>query len=314
MAALIVRVHSRHGRGVEYHRIDADELRIGRALDNDLIVADPYLGAAQFRLVREGERLALEVLDRTNEVLVNGRRREESLIELASGDEIDVGHTALAVLREDTPVAPARRMPSSVWGQLGAWRPLASALALLAVAALSVLMDWLGTVDDPQWHELIAGSLGLLAVLLGWATVWALIARVNRHQAQFSGHLALACIVVLAGFAISTAVEYAAYAADLSGLVNAGDWLSGGLLLFLLCCGEFSMSTHLRRPVLAGALAALIPLALLFAFQWAGREEFDPEPDATMLLRPPFAKLSAGRSFDDYDARLTELFQSAGTD
>ena len=314
MAAVIVRVAPRHGRAAEHHRIDADTARIGRAFDNDVIVPDPFVGAAQFRLRREGERLLLEVLDRTNPVLVNARRCEESLIELASGDEIGIGHSVLTVLREDTPVAPTRRIPSSLWGRLGAGRPLVAALALLAVGATSILLDWLSTVDAPQWHELIASALVLGAILLGWATAWALIARTNRHHAQFAGHLALACLVVLAGFAISAVVEYAAYASDTAQAVNLGDWLSGALLLFLLCYGEFRMATHLRRPALAGLLAALLPLGLLAAFQWASREEFNPQPDTATLLRAPFAKLRTGRTLDDYDAELAELFERVRAD
>ena len=314
MAALILRVGPRHGRGGEYRRIGADSVHIGRAFDNDLIVADPFVGAAQFRLSRAGERSVLEVLDRTNPVHLNGRLGEQATIELASGDRVEFGHSSLTVLREDTPVLPTRRLPSSWWGRLGSWRPVAAALALAGVAAASLWADFLASVDEPKWDELAAGALKLAGLLLCWSALWSIVGRSIRQQANFAGHLALACAVVLAAFGLTPLGEYAMYAFDAAGATDALDWGGAAALLFALCYGEFRLATSLRRPALAATLAVALPLLVLGGLEWAARAQFDPQPPALTLLRPPFAKLRSGRSPDDYDEVLGALFDSLPRD
>ena len=41
---------------------------------------------------------------------------------------------------------------------------------------------------------------------------------------------------------------------------------------------------------------------------WAARKDYDPQPAEMTLLRPPFAKLRAGRAPEDYDEALAALF------
>jgi len=315
VAAVIVRAGPRHARGGgESRRLERGELRIGRAPGNDLVLADPYVGATQFRLLRAGEGVVLEVLDRTNPVRVNGLRREEASIALASGDEIEIGHSLLGVLREDAAVAPTRVLPSTWWARIGAWRPAVAVLLLLAAGATSLWVDYLATYAEPRWDELLSGTLTLLAVLLGWAALWAVIGRSLRHPAQFAGHLALASTVVLAAYLLTATIEYGLYALDLARLSEPLDWAGGAALLFLLCCGEFRLATQLRRPALAAALAVALPLATLAAFDWAAREDYDPQPPALTLLAPPFAKLAEGRSAEAYDELLAGLFEDVRAD
>jgi hypothetical protein len=315
VATLIVRAGPRHARGGgESRRLAEGALGIGRAPGNDLVLADPYVGAAQFRLSRAGEDVVLEVLDRTNPVRVNGQRRDEATLTLASGDEIEIGHSLVTVLREDAVVAPTRVLPSTWWARLGSWRPAAAALALLAAAGTSLWVDFLATVDTPRWDELLSGTLTLATVLLGWAALWAVVGRSVRQQAHFAGHLALACAVVLAGFALSALIEYGLYALDAARFAEALDWAGGAALLFLLCYGEFRLATHLRRPAIAAVAAVLLPLATLAIFEQAAREDYDPQPQALTLLGPPFAKLAEGRSAEDHDELLAGLFEELRAD
>jgi hypothetical protein len=315
MAALIVRAGPRHARGaMERVRLEDGVLDIGRAPGNALVLADPFVGPAQFRLHYRDGSIRLEVLDRTNPVRLNGRRCDDATLVLASGDEVEVGHSVVAVLRADTPVTPARVLPSTWWARIGAWRPFAAALLLAGAGAASIGLDFIATVDAPRWDELASGTLKLMLVLAGWAALWAFIGRAVRQQAHFAGHLALVCAVVLAGFALTALTEYGLYAFDAAHFAEACDWGGGAVLLFALVYGEYRLATHLRQPVPAALVTVALPLALLAAFEWAARGDFDEQPAALTLLSPPFAKLVEGRSPEDYDEVLAGLFADVRAD
>jgi hypothetical protein len=314
VAALILRVAPRHGRGLEYHRFDGGEIRIGRALDNDLILPDPFVGAEQFRIRREPEALVLEVLDRTNPLSVNGRRREEARIELSSGDELEIGHSAIAVLRADTPVAATRVMSTTLWARLGRLRPLIALAGIALTALASIAIDFFDSFEDPDWEGMIWGALFMCSIVLGWATLWAMLGRLLRHQAQFWAQLAAASLIVVLTMLVSIGAEYASYASGLDEITNAADWALNALLLVLLIDVSLRLATTLHRPLLPAFLVVALPVALLAAFEYAGEEEFAPQPEVDTLLLAPFAKLRPGMQFDDYEEKLAAVFGEAGED
>lgn len=309
MAALILRITGRGTRTPEFRRFEGGCVRVGRGLDNELILPDPYLGAEQFRILREDGALWLELRDRTNPLRVNGRPCGSGRCALSPGDEITVGHTTLTVLLADTPVAPARALSESAWMQPARWQAPAALLLLLATTLCSALLDFLDSVETIEWVDVLAGGLYVAAIPLVWASAWAALGRLTRHQAHFWAQLALASVFVLLAMCETLAVAYLAYATGVETLLELADWAFTALLLFVLLWGSLRLATGLARPWLAALPAAVLPLALLAVFEHAGSEAFSPQPQADTLLLAPFAKLRDGMSLEAYDAALGELFE-----
>ena len=71
--------------------LNAPMVRIGRSLDNDIVLADDPVSAAHCQLERIDSAFRLTDLDSTNKTWVNGRSIDT--IVLKSGDEIRVGRT-----------------------------------------------------------------------------------------------------------------------------------------------------------------------------------------------------------------------------
>jgi pSer/pThr/pTyr-binding forkhead associated (FHA) protein len=68
-------------------------LAIGRASDNQVVLADPQASSRHARLVAEPGGVVVEDLDSTNGTFVNGQQVSRQL--LAPGDRIRVGHTEM---------------------------------------------------------------------------------------------------------------------------------------------------------------------------------------------------------------------------
>ena len=311
MDALVLRVATRHGRGAEFHKFSADAVSVGRGLHNDVIVADPWYGAAQFRLRRAEGRILLDVLDATNPALLNGRRCSGTGIALEPGAVLTLGQTVVKVMLESTPVPPARTDSWAWWAPLGRGRPVLAVLLVALTAAAALYFDYLDTFEVPDWGELLSGVLFLVLVITGWAGLWAVAGRVLRNQPQFSSQLFVSALVTLLTMVLTLGAGYVAYAIGFDAAVHALDWLLGAMLSFTLVYANLRLATNLRRPATAAALLVGLLVFLAYGFEWLEEEEFSPHPVTETLLRAPFAKLRSGLPPDAYAERLDELFAAA---
>jgi hypothetical protein len=309
MEALVIRLGTRHGRGWEHHKLAGEVLSVGRALHNDLILADPYLGAEQFRIHRDGERILLDILDATNPATLNGKPCAGHDIGLQSGDRIAIGQSVIEVLLESASVAPTRSMPSTLWSRLGNWRPVLAFMALLSTGLSALYIDYLDTYEELDWGELLSGPVFLVLLIVCWASLWAIVGRVLRNQPGFSSHLFVSALTMLLAMNCTLASGYIGYASGFARVAYAVDWFGSALLSFTLLYFNLRFATSLRRPWIAAASTVLLLVLLIYGFEWIGEEEFMPYPPEESLLKPPFAKLRDGVTVDEWDETLRELFR-----
>lgn len=83
-----------------------DSLVVGRALDADLTLTDPFLSRRHSRLYRTGEDLMVEDLGSRNGTLVNGQRIAGPT-PVGPGDVITISNSVITVLAEASPIRAA---------------------------------------------------------------------------------------------------------------------------------------------------------------------------------------------------------------
>ncbi len=71
MDALVVQIGARQGRVAEVTRSVGDQMAIGRAYDNDLVLTDLHVAPHQLAFTKQDDGWNLRVLDHTNPVLLN---------------------------------------------------------------------------------------------------------------------------------------------------------------------------------------------------------------------------------------------------
>jgi pSer/pThr/pTyr-binding forkhead associated (FHA) protein len=74
-------------------QITSDVINIGRMIDNDLAIDDPYVSRYHIQLRRRGSEYLLFDINSSRGTLVNGVRVREHA--LRSGDVIDIGRSRL---------------------------------------------------------------------------------------------------------------------------------------------------------------------------------------------------------------------------
>ncbi len=194
MGALgLVEVLERDGSVRQSFAVRAWPLRIGRALDNDVVLSDPHVAPTHLTIeptdTPDGG-LALTVADTLNGVLLGSRRwRAGERVVLAAdapATELTVGRTRLRLrlagqpLAAELPVAAAL-IDSTRLGQV------ALAAVLLLVGLL--FQTYLDTDPDTLGRAVAGMLLASVAGATVWCGLWSLLSKMFTHQTRFGWHL-----------------------------------------------------------------------------------------------------------------------------
>ena len=195
--------------------VTAWPLRIGRALDNDVVLSDPHVAAHHLTIAtaEADTGLTLTLADTRNGALLGHQRLRggDSAALAAEGQPIDItlGRTHLRLrlpghaVAAELPLAPADPLLRHA---------LPIALAALLLIAGTVFTTWLDT--DPENLTRALGST-LLTGIVGaaiWCTAWALLSKTFTRQAHFGWHVRVFVIASLAWLVVGALPPLIAFA------------------------------------------------------------------------------------------------------
>jgi len=251
--------------------------RIGRALDNDVVLTDPHVAPHHFRLDHPADNvLVLETGETVNGVTIGMRRvAAGSRTELApeSDGSIDVvaGRTRLRLRLAESPLAPELPLATHAVRRLQLLPTLVLAAVLLAGVAFATYLD-----SDPDNFGRSIGNTLLAGITVAalWCGAWALLSKTITRQGHFGWHLRVFVIGALALLGLTAVPGLFAFALSwpwLTSYAFIGTFAVGAAALYYHLLGvEPARPRRLRWVVAAGALAG-IGLTMWFNQQRTGR-------------------------------------------
>lgn len=312
MAALILEITSRHGS--HYHPIDKAVTRVGRALDNDIIVTDPTVSAYHFliRQTADGGHELLSIADE-NGIRI-GRRTVDGAVGLDSLPlTFEAGRTRFNILDRSQPVA-ATRLISCREGSacvFGHWSWAFALFALLLV--FSAYENYLSTPRILNWDTYWSDQLTLTGTAVGLALGLLLINRLTSHRWDFAASLSFTSLILIVSFLFDQALSFTDYffTSELPGLLANLAW--AGLLL-PLATAWFLIRLNHGNHVLAWMLVVALfttPAYLQFkalATEYDLFDEFSKKTHYSNALYPWDIRLPQTISIDEFAANnlLTE--------
>jgi hypothetical protein len=246
----------RDGRSARVRDVWQWPLTIGRAIDNDLVLDDPFVAPHHARLeLADDGSLRLQVLHTQNGVQMGGRRHAQgaALPVPAGGSLLQVGGITLRLRLPGEMLAAEQPLPVATG--LQRWLPLAAGALVLAQTTAE---HWLGLDPGAGTSAWLPQLVGVAGALAGWAGLWALMSKLFQHRFDFNAHLRILLPWLLATMVVAQV---------LPGLAAALDWpwlwhLSGPAQVVL---GTLLVRAHLmhvlpshRRAVSAAVAAALL--------------------------------------------------------
>jgi pSer/pThr/pTyr-binding forkhead associated (FHA) protein len=297
------------------HRVRVERLpfRLGRALDNELVLEDPHACAHHAEL-RYGPEGGVELVDlgSLNGSFLGQERRRRERIELTGGGVVRLGHTALRYRPADERLPPTELDPLATSSLHGLDRPWPALGAITLAAAVLAVQSMIGSVQVLKAGTLAGMVLPALLVLALWALAWALVNRVLSHRFHYGGHLAVASLGLVLASAVDTLVGYAGFAFALDELMaELREWLLAGVIALVVYA-------HLRL-ISRGRSEALIVPAAVVGLGWVtlsllpslGDERFQSEPALASSLKPPAAAIASGQSGEEFYESVLDVFAAA---
>lgn len=291
--------------------IDAFPAVIGRGLDCDLIVADPYVSARQaaIRVAESGWEIC-DLSDR-NPTQLNGRALAEGAWRpLQSGDSIVLGRTEMMAYAPDHAVAPALPLPREGGFSALFARPWLSAAvfaaALAAAGAYAYLEIW---SDEPAMASalMVAAAFFVMTV---WAGLWSVVGRLAVNRSRFVMQLGMVACYIVVALVVSALLRGVDF-------LLSGSWLSQGLsvaaqmvLLTALAYGCLGAATGLdpRRRVQGAASFAGGLLLSIMSLSAIGAMGFTPSPPFSSSLSPSLARFAQAVPAESFMADSAALF------
>jgi hypothetical protein len=279
-----VEILSRHRDVTARFRSNGPEVRIGRGYDNDVIVDDPYVAARHLRVFRdEAGQLVAEDTGSVNGTFVDGGRSRLTRIIVDGTKTIRIGQTYLRIREIGHAVEP-ERVARPDRGML----PMLGGAALGAVTlGIYMLKVWLTQTGEPRVSTYLTPSLTIIATVLAWAGLWALLSRIFSGQSRFLRNL----LIVLAGaFALSLYNELAQI------LAFAWTWPAASSYQYVVIWSILAVMCffHLRevgpaRLWLKGAIVTTVLVTVIGAQTLQQSEAFSDSgrQNTTRLLMPP---------------------------
>jgi FHA domain len=181
----LIELQGRDGRPQQALPVLAWPLTIGRALDNHLVIDDPFV-AAHHALIAPGPdgTLQLHVGNTHNGVQLGKRHLAVGAAEPlpAGGTTLTLGQTTLRLRLPGEVLAPERRLlPSRGWAA-----PLVMAAVLVALVLVGHWISLDPGADTVAWLPTLT-TLPVLVAL--WCGGWALASKIFQHRFEFTAHL-----------------------------------------------------------------------------------------------------------------------------
>lgn len=293
MTAALLEVLDRDGHVRHYLRVDAWPVRVGRALDNELVLDDPHVAAHHFRIDRDEAGVFVEVGESVNGLRAGGARLVQGE-RAAVGEQplaLDVGDSHLRLRLAEHVIAPERPLqaPTSFWHAAGP--PLGAGLLVLAAFLFSTWLD-----SDPDHFARSVGSMLVSVLTAGgvWLAGWSLVSKIFTRRSHFLWHLRVMLFGVLALDVAGNLLTLLAFSLSLPPLSSfsfvATYALVAAMLYFHMLGVEPRRPGRLRGAAL-GMFVAATCISMWFNHQRSGQvgEELYMNhlfPPALQLARP----------------------------
>lgn len=310
--AIVVELAARGHRGSGFHTFDGACVRIGRAYDNDLIIDEIHVSPHHAELRRdEAGTWWLHDLASSNGLMNRRHQRQPSPMRVSSGDEVLLGKVHLRFYDPQHPVEEAISLGTAETLLYTLTSPVLALVIVLCAIVLLTGIEWQQTFKPLRWKEFLPEAIGLPLSAVVWASIWAGIGRVLKHDSRFVAQIivSFAYLITMQLWLIVTAVV--AFNSSSFVVLKTLFYGGGGLLFALLLALNMRIATSIgtrQRIYYANGVAWMVVALVVIFSEYGVRERFG-NPQYVNLMFPPVTRMAPSISADQYEADSVGVFR-----
>jgi hypothetical protein len=216
-ALAVLEVLDRDGQVRQSHPVQAWPLRLGRALDNDVVLSDPHVAAHHLRIDAADEGLELQVGNTVNGLGMGARHwKADARVPVAPAAghlEFSIGRSRLRLRLAEAPLEAELPLGAAALGghAQGPARGLTVAAGALVLGGL-LFGTYLDTDPDLLGRALAGMAFAAIAAGLLWCALWALLSKTFTRQGRFGWHLKVLVLASLAMLVLEVVPKFLAFA------------------------------------------------------------------------------------------------------
>ena len=236
-------------------RVASWPVRIGRAIDCEVVLDDPHVAPHHVELAWRDDGVVIEPAESLNGVrLGRATIAAGTAARLPPSGELRIGTTTLRVRLAGELLAPEQRLAAV---HAGSRKQAAWLFALVVVAALwTAFSQWLSTAPGESGTAATGLYLAAPIVLGIWCGLWALGSKLFQRQFAFWPHLEAALFWPLVAVISEAVTGQLAFAFSMPAISKAGHVVAFAAVAMLLW-SHLSIVLPARRLVFAYVVAAL---------------------------------------------------------
>ena len=282
--------------------VTKEEMRLGRAYYNDIVIDDSYVCPCHVRLRFDGERLIAEDLDSVNGLINEKEKKKFSTLTLESGDRFRIGRTLIRFCGLDFPVAKTILDRSAISPLRYLEKPIILAFLYLATIAYVVWDHYMELTERFDSYGLFAVLIGVFAIVVVWSTIWAFAGRIILHKWNFFIHCGIVSLSIMAYSLFETATSYIGFAMAMDDYLVIVQVIGYFVFtaMFLYVQLRFVSSASLSHLATAAAGIAFILVGLVLVSGHLDRKKFTYMPRYKATLKAPLFKMAESKKVVDF--------------
>ncbi|MCB1694462.1 MAG: FHA domain-containing protein, partial [Pseudomonadales bacterium] len=310
---VVLEIIGAEGKTPRFEKPEGPLIRIGRALDNDVIIDDPYVDA-HHAMIELGDEEGWRVRDLgSKNGTIKGRHQVETSA-LASGDELIVGKTRVRIFSVDHRVEEAQSLHDLEHFLLG-FNSMATLVPLLVAMAILPLFEiYFGSGGIEIKPDMFASAAMVgLVVPMVIAAFWSLLARLLRGESRFRVMLNITMMFALLSAVLSPIIQLAFYNFPGVGGATTVRVLISVVMLTIYLHFILVLSTRLKPTINRSvvALIAMLVMASFFVDRYSNRDDFRQFPVYDGAVYTPFVLVRHGSSAQAFQSGLGSVFDDA---
>ena len=299
----------------QYYRLTNFPVRIGRALDNDIILSDPTVSAYHLEIDQTEQGLVFRNLSKENGTRLNGKFLNQSILPVNQPINLRIGNRRARLLSSNMPVI--QTSVSRCGGLLRVFCRPFCAIGLATITILAFLYEtYIQSIFNKELVYYLSSVMPYLLGMIALALVIAGISRLANQRWEVFPTLGLASLCMLVPHLLGELGHALNYFFTADWPLNALLLLSNFLLIPLLFYVYIRLVHHAERwPALGIALLFSAPLLVYQAMdltdQWTVGNEFTGQANFNRNLSAWDMRLKPTLSIDDYFTETEKQLKSA---